>query len=102
MRSTGKSLRSDAQSFYCRICRAVPCHVVSVAVLSEHFEILAEEWKSSSCKATYGEAEIGQWIGSDILGWDIVCFMLLTKTAAGSGLIEKVQEQTGLAFHVGF
>ena len=31
-----------------------------------------------------------------------VCFMLLTKTVAGRELLEKVQEQTGLAFHVGF
>ena len=37
-----------------------------------------------------------------IVGQESVCFMLLTKTAAGSGLLEKVQEQTGLAFHVGF
>ncbi len=37
-----------------------------------------------------------------ILGQEPVCFMLLTKTAAGSDLLEKVQEQTGLAFHVGF
>ncbi len=37
-----------------------------------------------------------------ILGQEPVCFMLLTKAAAGSGLLEKVQEQTGLAFHVGF
>lgn len=37
-----------------------------------------------------------------ILGLEPVCFMLLTKTAAESGLLEKVQEQTGLAFHVGF
>lgn len=28
--------------------------------------------------------------------------MLLTNMAVGSGLLEKVQEQTGLAFHVGF
>lgn len=37
-----------------------------------------------------------------VLGQELVCFMLLTKTAAGSDLLEKVQEQTGLAFHVGF
>lgn len=37
-----------------------------------------------------------------ILGQEPVCFMLLIKAAAGSGLLEKVQEQTGLAFHVGF
>ena len=37
-----------------------------------------------------------------VLGQEPVCFMLLTKTAAGSDLLEKVQEQTGLAFHVGF
>ena len=37
-----------------------------------------------------------------VLGIEPVCFMLLTKTAAGSGLLERVQEQTGLAFHVGF
>ena len=37
-----------------------------------------------------------------IVGQESVCFMLLTKTAAGSDLLEKVQEQTGLAFHVGF
>lgn len=37
-----------------------------------------------------------------ILGQEPVCFMLLTNMAVGSGLLEKVQEQTGLAFHVGF
>ena len=37
-----------------------------------------------------------------ILGQEPVCFMLLTKTAAGGNLLERVQEQTGLAFHVGF
>lgn len=30
-----------------------------------------------------------------ILGQEPVCFMLLIKTAAGSDLLEKVQEQTG-------
>ena len=37
-----------------------------------------------------------------ILGQEPVCFMLLTKTAAESDLLEKLQEQTGLAFYVGF
>ena len=37
-----------------------------------------------------------------ILGQEPVCFMLLTKTAAGNDLLEKIQQQTGLAFHVGF
>ena len=37
-----------------------------------------------------------------VLGQEPVCFMLLTKAAAGGELLEKVQEQTGLAFHVGF
>ena len=37
-----------------------------------------------------------------ILGQEPVCFLLLTKTAVGSALLEKVQEQTDLAFHVGF
>ena len=37
-----------------------------------------------------------------ILGQEPVCFMLLTKAAAGDDLLKKVQEQTGLAFHVGF
>ena len=37
-----------------------------------------------------------------ILGQEPVSFMLLTKTAAGSGLLEKVQKQTGLVSHVGF
>jgi len=37
-----------------------------------------------------------------VLGQEPVCFLLLTKTAAGSDFLEKVQKQTGLAFHVGF
>lgn len=37
-----------------------------------------------------------------VLGPEPVCFMLLTKATAGDDLLEKVQEQTGLAFHVGF
>ena len=37
-----------------------------------------------------------------VLGQEPVCFMLLTKAAVGHDLLEKVQEQTGLAFHVGF
>lgn len=37
-----------------------------------------------------------------VLGQEPVCFMLLTKGTAGRELLEKVQEQTGLAFHVGF
>lgn len=37
-----------------------------------------------------------------ILGQEPVSFMLLTKAAAGRALLEKLQEQTGLAFHVGF
>ena len=37
-----------------------------------------------------------------ILGQEPVSFMLLTKAAAGHALLEKLQEQTGLAFHVGF
>lgn len=37
-----------------------------------------------------------------VLGQDPVCFMLLTKAAARRDILEKVQEQTGLAFHVGF
>ena len=37
-----------------------------------------------------------------VLGQEPVCFMLLTKTAGGRDLLEKVQGQTGLAFHVGF
>ena len=37
-----------------------------------------------------------------VLGQEPVCFMLLTKTTIRSNLLEKVQEQTGLAFHVGF
>lgn len=37
-----------------------------------------------------------------VLGQEPVCLMLLTKTTAEGDLLEKVQEQTGLAFHVGF
>ena len=37
-----------------------------------------------------------------VLGQEPVCFMVLTKTAAKGDLLEKLQEQTGLAFHVGF
>ena len=37
-----------------------------------------------------------------VLGQEPVCFKLLTKTVAGRELLEKVQERTGLAFHVGF
>lgn len=37
-----------------------------------------------------------------ILGLEPVCFMLLTKGVAERALLEKAQEQTGLAFHVGF
>lgn len=37
-----------------------------------------------------------------LLGDQPVGFLLLTKTAAGRGLPKKVQELTGLAFHVGF
>ena len=37
-----------------------------------------------------------------VLGQEPVCFMVLTKTAAKGGFLEKLQEQTGLAFHVGF
>ena len=37
-----------------------------------------------------------------ILGQEPVCFMLLTKMAAKDNLLEKVQKQTGLVFHVGF
>ena len=50
----------------------------------------------------YTEEEIDLEKTLLILGQEPVCFMLLTKTAAGSGLLERVQEQTGLAFHVGF
>ena len=37
-----------------------------------------------------------------VLGQEPVCFKLLIKTVAGRELLEKVQEQTGLTFHVGF
>ena len=37
-----------------------------------------------------------------VLGQEPVCFMLLTKGTVRRELLEKVQEQTGLAFHVGF
>ena len=37
-----------------------------------------------------------------VLGQEPVCFMVLTKTDAKGDLLEKLQEQTGLAFHVGF
>lgn len=37
-----------------------------------------------------------------VLGQEPTCFMLLAKEAAGRGLLGKLEEQTGLAFHVGF
>ena len=87
---------TDARSFYRRICRAVPCRVVSVAVLPEHFEMIAEEWKESSCKATYEETEIGRWIGSDILGWDIGGFHSFLCNALQNDLPEARFNDMGL------
>lgn len=65
----------DAQDFYNKFCRAIPCRVVSISTVSEYFQILEQELEgSNSYGLMNGETDSGEWIGSDILGWDISGF----------------------------
>ncbi|MCI8865323.1 MAG: hypothetical protein HFG60_08550 [Lachnospiraceae bacterium] len=65
-------LLSDARGFYEKFCQAPSCCVVSVSTTTEYYKILSDEWKGSNSHAlTDGENDNSQWLGNDILGWDI-------------------------------
>lgn len=66
---------SDAQDFYKKFCRAIPCRVVSISTVPEYFQILEQELEgNNSYGLMNGEMDSGAWIGNDILGWDISGF----------------------------
>ena len=66
---------SDAKDFYEKFCRAVSCHVVSIATTKEYYEILAGELKGSNSHGLMnGENDNSPCLGNDILGWDISGF----------------------------
>ena len=66
---------SDAVDFYERFCRSVFCHVVSISTTAEYYEVLENELKgSNSYGLMNGANDDSQYLGGDILGWDISGF----------------------------
>lgn len=88
---------SDAENFFQKFCKEIPCRLVSVSTMPAYFEILLEELGNSCSNGPIGgEPDQNIQIGCDILGWDIGGFHSFLCNSLQEELPEAVFNDIGL------
>ena len=88
---------SDAENFFQKFCKEIPCRLVSVSTTPAYFEILLEEMGNSHSNGLLGgEPDHNVRIGCDILGWDIGGFHSFLCNSLQKELPEAVFNDIGL------